>query len=357
MDRCPGSVSVTWNLSLSRYEIGFGPVAARYVKAVNSGLNDIVDVYVTEITGFEELANAESVTQHQTTHDADMVATYRFSSRVSSTADLIYQRAPVGKSGTRDLGGYALSTNYQMSRVFLQSLRWQQNFERFGEGIENRRTDALDYGLTANPTEALQGKLSGLDRVEWAGDGRERETQTGGVQVIGSPIEPLRITCDLNRSRNTEFRSNTRIDSWVTTISADANLTDALNMTIGLGRQRTTSQPVDLRRVRRSLDAGFTYRLSGTILAQGTLEFIRDVEDSRTQDYLMSWALTPRITVGGQASLVSLGSDYKSQTYGTNLNIKIRSNAVIYLSVTSLDLTGAGGSRLTSYQQGFRTTL
>jgi hypothetical protein len=201
----------------------------------------------------------------------------------------------------------------------------------------------------------LNALISLNSRHGFLGGEKEREINNFLAQVNGRPLPELTATVQLARTRSHQFLVGGRSDAWNTRVSMDANLTRRLSAVVTYGRQSVTTKSEDRARLRHHYGVAVDFRLTPSILLRGDVSLIEDERESRTQDYLVSWNVTPKLTLGAQAFLNRATGDAETERYAANLNFALTRRTTFYANVSRIDFTEVGGGETISFQQGLRT--
>lgn len=347
--------AVEFNPDSNRYEIRFPTVSTRYVKVVNGGGNEEPEVFVTELEALVESDEEGKLSRSGGGHLVDVGADYEFTERVSSSLDASYESVPFfGIGGQRRRGDYALGGKYRMSRIVLHTVRWQQGFQSFGAPTVKEKTSAASYTLLVEPLETLRFTTS-LDARLDQRDGAKTDEFRGAVfRIYGTPVRRANLSGDVTRSRTRRHDVGGVRDTWNFRISGDGAVTRSLNGILSYSYQRVTTRPGDELRIRHRYGVSFDWRMTRTVFSRGTYNLIRDITDERSQDYLLSWNVAPKLTVSGQAFFITTLGDKKTERYNANLTYNLTARSTLYSSYTFADFRQVGGVETTSFQLGLR---
>jgi hypothetical protein len=352
---------VVFNAGLLRYEIGFSTVAARYIKIVNTGLNEVVEVLVTELQAFAEVATSvdQTLQSTQTAHLADARVGYEWSQSLRSSLDLSLRNEPgVGGLGDRNSLDYAFRTLWRQSRTVSHNARWEQSWQLFPEQDgEDLRDDVVGYTFLLEPLPTLSASASGSARWGYLEGQLDQEIFSAVAEVNGRPTRVFSFLSQLGANRVNLIGFGRQSDTWTTRFSIDGAMTRTLDLILTWTYQETTVDPVAELRVRRIYNAGINFRPTNTIFARATLNWINDVSDSIIHSYLISWNLLPKVTLVGQAYINESAEDFRTERYIANLTYNLSRRSSLYVRYSDVDQTGAGGLRTTSWQQGLRITF
>ncbi len=350
--------TVEFNAGFNRYEINFAQVETRYIKVVNTGFNDIQTVFVTELQLLQEIesTNETESTRSQASHLADISASYRHSEKVTSSADFSYQHEPSLSTGSsRDNFYYSLSTRWDQSRIVTHVLKWQQGFQQFDIDEHDLRNNSALYNLLVAPLDRLEFSMSANLRTSYIGDLKDQDNKGVLLVASGTPLIGLNMSSEIGYSRSDQILANSTSDIWRFRFSMDGAVTRTLDAIFSFSHQFTKTQQTGRERTRNQYSASFNYRFTRTIFLRGAVDIVDDENTYISQNYTVSWNMTPRLSVSSQANLTSDDGDENTQRYSVNANYKLGARSSLYITYSSSDFTEAGGNKTTSAQAGFRT--
>ncbi|PKK85084.1 MAG: hypothetical protein CVT49_00655 [candidate division Zixibacteria bacterium HGW-Zixibacteria-1] len=351
------AVFAEFNTSFNRYEIFFPPQTTRYIKAVNSGLNDVISVYVTEIQPLIEKQNVVKDSKSSSSHLVDLAANYAFSRIFETSADLTLRREPGGGFGnSRDEIFYSLTGRHRPSSAISQLVRYQSGYENLTDGGTRNDSRSLSYSLLMSPLPTLSFSFAALTRTDYIDKIKTRETNNLFFQTSGNLLAGLDLSLEAGYNRNNQFDSRTAYDSWTYRLSADAKVHRTLDAIFNVLYQSTNSLSDETTRIRRQYSADLNYRLTRTILMRGSLTYDDEENlDYFYQEYNLSWNLTPRITIGALATLNDGDSGVRSERANMRINYKISNGSLLFFSYTRNEFALADRTRTTSLQIGLKS--
>jgi hypothetical protein len=357
--RPPGSTAVTeFNIRSNRYEIVFGSVEARYLKAVNRGLNDVQTVYVTEIEALQEVPDIERSRVVSNRHLADLRLGYRVASNLDGAIEFDYEHVPSGLRRTsRDDFGYTITTDYRPRPTVSHSVRWQQYVQDAGAALTEQSSSVVSYNLRTAPLPALQVTASARHQRSSIDDTDRERLTSGLVRIAGNPVPTLNVGLQVNRNRAENRIESRRQDSWNYRADATGPVTRWLSLELSAGHHETRTHPDDRLLVRRTARVGGSLRVSRAVHLRGAFTTTEDRVRSTAQDYLLSWTLSRRLALSAQAISNRSGDGPRTERYGANVNYGFGTRTSVYVSYTHLDQSGAGSSPSRSFQQGIRYAL
>ncbi len=171
-----GSKSDAFDINFSRYEIYFASHEARYIKAVRSGINDIENVLVTEITALIYTETDETIEKEMISHSFDISSNYQFSEKISSAFDLTFRKVPDSDfSSGREMIYFSVNTRHQISPRLKQNISFHNGYDKFsGSGSKNLNRN-LSYNIKYNPLSTLDLLFSAVTRVSYINSQIEQE--------------------------------------------------------------------------------------------------------------------------------------------------------------------------------------
>lgn len=347
-----------YSIGFSRYEVNFPDDTTRYIKVVNSGLNEIASVFVTEVEALIDIANQSEIRRHQTTQLATLSNSFRLSSKWTSTAD-IYLRRESGSSlaALRNETNYALSTRYKISPALQSGIRYELGLTNFGkQSSDIDRTASISYDLQYRPLETLAFLLSMATRHSYIKSMKTQELNNASARANGDPLTRLHVSTELAWSRNNLYRGNLRYDNWTYSLGMNGEIFRTLDGGIAYLYQRTADARNSVARSKNQYSANATYRLTSNIVVQGSIGLVNDFHRrSLAQDYLLSWSASARLNLSASVSLTELNSSSRSNRYNAQLLYSITSRSALTVSYSEYDLSPTSGGNIAALQVGFRT--
>jgi hypothetical protein len=341
-----------------RFEIVFEPVATRYVKAVNGGANEVVDVLVTELQVLEELPVDGEIERDTSSHLASTQVNWQATRALSLLLDTSGRIEPgQGTVEDRKSVDYAVRLDWRPEGSFRHTARAQQGWQFFRSQGEDLRDDVASYSLFYEPLPTLSASTTAGVRRSTVADVIDQELLTWLVETNARPLPSVYVVVEGLLSRLDQPEVDSRSDSWQMRTSTDLDVTRNFSVLLNWLHRETRITPVDELRIRRSWAANFTLQLTPSLFARAGLTWLDDLRFSRRQDYVVSWLLGTRLTASGQIILEDSGSGSTSDRHGVNLALDLTSRATLYASYSRLDQRSAGGERTESWQQGLRMSF
>jgi hypothetical protein len=344
------SPAVEFNVSLNRYEILFENTSARYIKVVKSGTNPESEVLVTEIEALREATPREG-----NTHLVDAGLSYR-SRKLAGSVDASFQKRPfLGTTGVgRDRADYSVGVRYRQFRAVSHSARWQQGFETFdSEGGDEKATNWA-YSLLLTPMETLDITTSLTGNFDHLDGTKIGDSRAALILIAGNPITGLNLSAQATRSRTEEFIADRILDVWNYRVNVDGAVTRSLETAFTYSYQKVDISTDSAPRIRNRYSVDLNYRLTNTVFARSSVDFLNEEQHTLSHDYLLSWNLSRKLTLGAQAFFTESEGEFTTRRYNVNLDYEVNSRSDLLFSYTKSDFTEAGGTETTSIQTGIR---
>ena len=344
-----------FNTAMNRYELQFSAAFFRYIKVVNYSLNEVASVHITEIAVFRELVDIDTDRRIRVAHIAAARAGYRFSPNWDSSLDLAAEQDQTqGAADTRQRLNYAWRLRFRQSDTITHHLRWEQSWQDYENEQQDLRDDVAAYTLALNPLPTLRGSLALNDRTSYISGVRSQDVLSGSLEGQGDLLYDLALRLGGGLSRNQDHFGDRELVTGNVRLGLVAALTSALDLNLEQTFQQTTDQRTDEVRTRRFTSLGVDWKLTRTVYLRGSLRYLTENAESLVHDLLLSWNATPRLRM----SLQSYAIDYDGLTttlrQSFHAGFDLNSRSSLYVRVTEVDLTGGGGTRTVSYQQGLR---
>jgi len=355
----PGAPGQFFNPGVNRYELAFPIGSYRYIKAVNSGINEIALVYVTEIEVLRQLPPGVEETGYTTaSHMLDGRASYRFNDRWQSSLDASFQADEnVGLPGDRWRSGLGWRLNFEQAQEMSHHLRWDLGVQD-GDFREPRLVNnTWGYTLALDPLQTLSGTFSLSDRLSHIGGVRNQNVAATVLEANGTFLPGLNISAGTVFSWVDDYLYRRSYRVWDTRGSIDAALTRTLDLIVTHHYRR--SSPTGSDEVRKGIftTLGFDWRMTSSIYVRASLRYQSQRNRTWTQDYLLSWTIFPGLRVSTEVFEIDTDNVRTTFRSTTNLNWDLTPRASFYMRVATLDFTGVGGTRSELFQQGFRITF
>ncbi|MBU1320314.1 MAG: hypothetical protein KKG33_11955 [candidate division Zixibacteria bacterium] len=351
------ATSVAYNTSFNRYEIIFTPLSTRYIKAVNSGINDVQTVFVTEIEALLTSTDQDKGTRTQAYHLVDLNTRFRFSNSLQSSFDISYRKESRGDLRERqDRIYYAFSTKHTPTAAIRQIVGFTSGSEEFVTTGTTNRNDNLTYVLLLTPLQTLQFTISGASRTGYIDHVRTLETNNLLFQVSGSVLPTLKMTSSASYTRDNRFDTFNMFDTWTYRASIDANLRRSLDVGFSYLRQTTDDLNLGGARLRRMYGGNFDFRATSSILMRGSVS-VNDDNGLRYvfQEYNFSWSVTRKLTFGALATFADGNSGVLSERNNLRMSYLISKRSTLFLSLSQNSSGLSDLPETTSIQAGLKT--
>lgn len=346
-----------FNIGFSRYEVGFSTDTARFIKIVNSGINEVAKVLVTEIEALIDISNQSKIERHQAIHQATLNNSFRLSSKVTASADL-YLKRQTGSSlaSLRNETIGAVGARYKISELLQSGIRYELGFINFKKQTEDiDKTSTASYDLQYKPLPTLAFFFSLLSQRTYIKTMKAQEISTASVRAIGDVYARLHASTDLGWSRNNLFRENQRYDSWSYRLTLNGGIFRALDGGVSYVYQRTNDVKNNTTRTKNQISTNLTYRLTNNILLQGNVDFVDDYGTHRlTQGYTVSWNTSPKLSFSASAYFAEVQSSQHTDRYSAQVQYSLSARAALLVSYSTNDLESAGGANSSMLTAGLR---
>jgi hypothetical protein len=352
------SATSLYSVGFSRYEMSFPADTTRYIKVVNSGLNEVPSVFVTEIEALIDIGNQSEIRRHQTTHIAILSNSFRLTSKWTSSADISLRRESGNSlAAMRSETNYGLSTRYKMSAELQSGVRYELGLTDFRKrSLDINKSSSISYDLQYRPLETLAFLLSMTSRHSYIRSMKAQELNNANARATGDPLARLHVSTELGWSRNNLYLSGLRYDTWVYSISMNGTVYRRLDAGISYVYQRTAAAGKESDRAKNQYAANFNFRPTSNLMLQGSAGLVNDFgRRNLTQDYVLSWTASSKFSASASASLAGLEGGSRSDRYSAQLQYSLTPRSSLVVSYSQYDLSSASGSSASSLQAGFRT--
>lgn len=347
---------IRFDAAVKRYEIVFPTVMARYIKAVSSGFNQAGEVLVTEIQAVAEVPSTGETTQHHTAHTVNLTGNYKISDRLSSTADLSYQREPsVGLRGSRDDIYQSGSLQFQQTAKITHAIKLQNSLEITRGEIANLRDHSLMYSLKYRPLPTLDLSWSATDRRSYADGAADSDNQRLMGHVNATPLVGLRLNGEIGYGRGRRHIIDQTTDTWDRRISIDARATRSIEATLAYTHQVSTVKETDRRFLRDQYSVGLRLRLTSKISIRWNQDWSRGSSSYLTREIGAGWNFSRTVSASFLYRLSDDDNSYRSQRYSVRLNCRLSGRSSVYFSYNDNDYSQAAGRHTKTLQMGLRS--
>jgi hypothetical protein len=170
-------------------------------------------------------------------------------------------------------------------------------------------------------------------------------------------IRGLSLNLGINAGRFEPVAEFAGRENWGVRSALDMQPLSSLGLNLGWRYQEAHDDAEGLVSARTAADLGATWRLTPRLLLRGTVHMNRDLSRRFTYDFLASWS--PRENLRVTVQHYELTDDGQPTTVRrqASLNWDLSRRARYYLRFSQVDLSGGGGQRVDSFQQGFRVSF
>ncbi len=352
----PGLAQSDFNMSFDRYEILFDAYETRYIKLVNYGVNDVPQVYVTEIQTLDQSPDTEKITRRQSVHLGEMGAAYDLSDKINFNADFSYRGEPKGDfTDSRNQVSYGLGGKHEISSALTEIAKYSASFDDYKASQAKNRDASLSYSLLITPLPTLDFSFAALTRSNYINGLKTEETNNLFFQTYGRVLTGLNLSGEITYSRSNRFDSRTKFDTWNGRLSGDTRLTRALDMAAYFQYQHIKDLSDRAVRIRRQYNLDFNYRMTRSILIRGSL--IYNTENSLhyfSQEYSINWVMSSKLTAGALLTVNEGENLVRSERNNVRINYSLSTRSTLYLSYSKNSFTLAGRSRIETFQIGLK---
>ena len=354
-ERRTSSAVSTFNVVLNRYEIEFDSFDARYVKVVNIGLNEVAEVLITEIEIYQSVLTEDRSVMRDSQLGQVRLG-IRMSDRMSAAIDMSFQYEPAtGLVESRMNSGYKLTSRFEQVEWLSHHFRWEQALQDFDKSEGDILDNVASYSMLIDPVETLGASFTFIQRQSWFHRDLDQEISSASLDFHGEPGWGLDFSMNLLRNQTVQYRDKREFKTWSYRTSMGGALTSNLDFRFSYSIRDTRSVSGDLSSQRQLWGIEYNYRMTRTLQTSGRFNVVTDVEDFRNQGYNLTWRPLPPLSLSGMLDLTDGGGGLDTRRYSLGVNYDMNRRSAFYLSLAVTDLSNAGGSRTTSFQQGFRT--
>jgi hypothetical protein len=352
-----------FNAVLSRYEIEFSEVSARFIKVVNSGINSIPDVQVTEIEAFESRPETGEVKEQRSSHLADLRLVWDVSREWQTSVDFFARLEPPSGSISQRLNyDYALRASYRPRYDLAHVFRWSQSWQELSGSGRDLRDDGAGYSLLYDPLPTLHGSASASFRQTFEAGLAQLRSVSGLLGVDATPWRAVRTSAEAGLSRIDQPLIGFVTDAWNTRLTVDTEITRSLRALMTWSHRESYVDPDNEHRVLRRLSFSGELQVTSSIFARASMTVSDGEAYARSEDYLLSWRLFSRLQITGQFNS-DVGDTFNSERYSINGTLDLFDrlfgfrNVTIYVRFSEVDQGSGRGSHILSWQQGLRATF
>jgi len=354
-----GTSTQFFNPALNRYELTFSATPFRYIKAVNSGLNEIALVLVTEIEVLRELPPETDKTNFaSSSQTADGRAAFRISDRWETTLDGSLQADEnIGRRGDRNRWALGWRLLFDQSPKIAHHLR----LDVAREGGQTPQPVLVDsgvgYTMMLNPLETLRGSLSLSDRLNHLNGAKNNNVLSGVAEGNATVLPDLDLSLGGGVSWFDDFLLVREYRTWHARGGFDAAIFRSLDLILDYNYQETQEETQADKRIRRFTSLGLDWRVTRKVYARASLRSTKQSIRVWTQDYLVSWNILPSVRLSAQYYEILEEDISVTRRKSAILNWDLGARSTLYLRLAEVDYSGTGGARTVSFQQGFRLSF
>ena len=351
-----GDVTSRFNNGFNRYEIVFDSSYARYVKAVNDGDNDVSPVYVTEVQALSESRGRVAETRQEVAHTADLGVGYMISSKLESSASVTLRKEPRGDfSNSHDQVYSTWSLKYTPVSQLTQIAGFQAGLDDFKGGTRNGlRT--LSYTVSYTPLTTLQFSFAAASRSGYIDRVKTQEINSLLFRANGRALPGLTVSGETVYSRNNRFDARSRYDTRSYRISTEATFTRSITTTAAYAYQATRDVDGGDLRLVRTISGDVDCRLTRSILVRASFLAQREhIRHYYSQDYIVSWAMSRKLTVGAAMTITDGDHGFHSERNSVRLSFAAGARTNLYATYNNNELSPDAQTRVTSVQVGLNS--
>jgi hypothetical protein len=351
------SAMSAFNLAFQRYEIRFDPANERYFKVVNSGLNEIPEVYITEIQALTTAEPADAQDQSEN-HRVDLNASWQAHRTVrlgfdAALGSVIEEQT----SQQRHEANLAASLNYRPTPKFASTAKVQHSLTNYvSEQIPLQENDIYSLVFLFNPQKTLEASLSGSHMRTREDEQEIQRTTSSLLHLSALLLKNLSAVSEFGFSRDNRPLTDLETDTWTYRLAADANPYRNLNVVVNYASQTHQANQEAASSDRQELATRFSYRMTATLSVRGgVLWGWEDQYRSREQDWAASWNLTERISLNAGARLEENNAGNESNWYNLNAAYFISNLSSAFFTYSLNRIEEPQEEETISYQIGFYT--
>jgi len=349
-----------FNVSQSRYEIAFSEISGRYVKVVNTTINQAPEVFVTEIQALTLSEAVQTGPQETQNHRLNANASFEASKKLTFGLDVLVGKIPETESreGRQDLN-IAGSVTYRPTNMVSSVARVQQEkIEYDNEAIGTRGTQTVSLSISIDPIESVDISVAGSQINSLENNDLHQRLTSGLFRLSMQWFPSLSTLVETGYTHDERIQEDAVIDSWRYRLSGDARIWQNLAMIASYSFQDYTSDLPSQIESRDGADVQFTYSVTIAIFARGGVRIDREGErEDVTQDYSLSWNLTQRITASSSLRITDSNTGNDIISLGAQGNYSLSNRTSLSLNYSYNRITEPDISSTSSYRVGFSTSF
>ncbi len=353
--------SSSFSPGFSRYEIRFPEISARYIKAVNAGLNEVDTVLVTEVAGYLDKSETGVIERDQQIHLASLNNSLKLSESLSATAGVSLRRDGGSSfNQKRDETYYSFGLRNQPSKVLQHSARIQVGLIDYdATRFDVDKTLTANYDLQYQPLTTLAFSLSLSHRDNYIAGVKSQEINHAVIRSRGDLLPRLTITQEFGGGRNTIMISRVQLDSWNYRAGLLGRPVRSMDFSAAFLHQEVRSLP-DAKRIKNQYLGDVGWALTPAFQLRASVDY---TEDDRTrylsQDYSITWSVSSKLTSGAALNISDYqnGADNHSKRLSAQVEYLLSQRTALSAGFGETDFTRSGGRLTRSFRVGLRTGL
>jgi len=354
-------VSQEFNLIVNRYELSFPATRHRYFKAVNLGTNEIAHVNITELRFLRPVITDEKTTRtssNSSFHSFDGTAMLPINELWRTSLDMsLYVEEHHGRSGDRDRQQLGWQLDYDPSGEVSHSLRLGSYRQNDNNGTREDYEATAGYSLGWKPLAGLRGTFSLNDIMGWQDGLKSRNILSVGASGDADFMQDLSVYVGGTASESTDFFTDKEIKTWMVRSGVEAQVSRPLSVFLDGRYQESHELGFGLISARVMTGGGISWRPVPKIFFRGAIRYNRDLSKRFIHDYLLSWRIRHNLNFSLQHYEIADDGNTTTLRRHANVNWKLSRRTRYYARVGLVDLSGSGGTRVFSFQQGFRMSF
>ncbi|MCX6638917.1 MAG: hypothetical protein NTW14_00320 [bacterium] len=355
-----GASPSTFNLSYKRYEIIFSATQSRYFKVVNSGLNDQVEVYVTEIQAFMNSGLEGTLPNKTQNHQVSANVSYKILTNLQTTIDGLWGTTLENNTGLQRKDLNVTGTiSYKPSSIITTVGRYRHSITNYQSNLVlNQKSDIYSVHFLANPLKTVELSLSGSHSDVFENNLLDQKLNSALFHTSALLLPKLSVLTEVEFSRNERPQENSSLDSWTYRVAADASPYQNLNVVINYTQQIYSTALAYLSGRRHEIDVYFTGRLTSSLFLRGEWLYNKEsTSENLLQDYSLSWNLTDRISADFGVRQQETFHINKTQSLNLQANYAFSTRSNTFIAITNNKISGYTQQKTTSLQAGLNTSF
>ncbi|RJP77758.1 MAG: hypothetical protein C4524_07660 [Candidatus Zixiibacteriota bacterium] len=353
-------VSQLYNVAAQRYEIAFAAVTARYLKVVNTGINEEPQVFVTEMQALLSSEALGTLPGESANHRATVSTSYQVNSTVRLGADAVLGSLVENSTGQeRRDASVAGTATYRPTAQFSVVGRYQQGYTEYrNELVQPQMNKAASLTVLGQPLKTLELSLSGSYQETAEDQVVQQVTKSSLARASAQLLPGLSAITEAGFTRGLRPAQDQVIDTWSYRQSVEAFPYASLNLTAGYGVQWYSSNQAYSANRRDETDLRLTWRATASIHLRGHLTYAReDANDNFSQDYSLGWHLTERLSANAGARFFQTDTGYSTRSLSLQTAYLLSSRTNFSFGYSQNRIENSQVEETTTYQAGFNTSF